>query len=746
MPCRPLLIILQVVVLLFSLIQVQAQQQLPWPKNLRLVDDALMWDAVEGASGYLVHWLGFNAREFVSVKVPENEFSLIGLNYGRRYYVSIQALAGESSTNQDSRWSPTYILRRPYPTATPTDTPTATPSPTPTRVVLRGLRTPQNPRLVAGRTVAWDPVFGAIGYRLLLAGGGAFRLETVDAPRTEYSFGNLRAGVRYSVQVSALGDGQRYEKQGRWSKVVGLTLPQIASPTPSATNTATNTVTAILTSTDTNTATFTPTDTPTFTPTFTPTDTPTNTPTIAATNTATDTPTATNSPTATLTEPATATLAALRKLPAPENFRALSEDTVAWDAVEGADRYRVRLDPPNAERILKRVDPPQTQYTFENLQAGLLYRVRVRAMGDEVVYQLLSDWSIALTLMPGATAEPTATETPSDTPTNTATATPTATSTNTPTESLTNTATFTPTSTNTPSPTATDTPAPLCELSKPDNLISVAETTVAWDAVESATGYRLRWKMAGGDWLTATLPASHRAYQFAELQVSVPYEVQVQALGDGVTCEEEGEWSGAIEVVLLPTATPTNTPTNTPTFTPTNTPTDTPTATPTDTPTNTPTDTPTNTPTYTPTFTPTFTPTNTNTPTFTPTNTNTSTFTPTYTPTYTPTPTFTPKPKKKPTRKPDPTKTITPIPTQPPSPTNTPDTRDLGCLTSDWVPYSVTSETVGCSIDGVSYYICFCTQMCQKKCCINQQGNFNTRRCWDYRSNCGQCTYTANHP
>ncbi|MCY3865890.1 MAG: fibronectin type III domain-containing protein, partial [Chloroflexi bacterium] len=571
MPCRPLLIILQVVVLLFSLIQVQAQQQLPWPKNLRLVDDALMWDAVEGASGYLVHWLGFNARDFVSVKVPENEFSLIGLNYGRRYYVSVQALAGESSTNQDSRWSPTYILRRPYPTATPTDTPTATPTATPTRVVLRGLRTPQNPRLVAGRTVAWDPVFGAIGYRLLLAGGGAFRLETVDAPRTEYSFGNLRAGVRYSVQVSALGDGQRYEKQGRWSKVVGLTLPQIASPTPSATNTATNTVTAILTSTDTNTATFTPTDTPTFTPTFTPTDTPTNTPTIAATNTATNTPTATNSPTATLTDTATATLATLKRLPRPENFRALSEDTVAWDAVEGADRYRVRLDPPNAERILKRVDPPQTQYTFENLQAGLVYRVRVRAMGDEVVYQLLGDWSITLTLIPGATDEPTATETPSDTPTNTATAAPTATSTNTPTDTLTNTATFSPTDTPspTPSPSATDTPVPLCELSKPDNLISVAETTVAWDAVESATGYRLRWKMTGGDWLTATLPASHRAYQFAELQVSVPYEAQVQALGDGVTCEEEGEWSGVLPLTLHPTDTPTFTPTNTPTFTPT---------------------------------------------------------------------------------------------------------------------------------------------------------------------------------
>ncbi|MCY3917330.1 MAG: hypothetical protein OXG49_15080 [Chloroflexi bacterium] len=151
-----------------------------------------------------------------------------------------------------------------------------------------------------------------------------------------------------------------------------------------------------------------------------------------------------------MTDTATATLATLKRLPRPENFRALSEDTVAWDAVEGADRYRVRLDPPNANRILKRVDPPQTQYTFENLQGGLVYRARVRAMGDEVVYKLLGDWSITLTLIPGTTVEPSATATliPSETPT----ATPTATPTHTPSETLTNTATFTPTDTPTPTP------------------------------------------------------------------------------------------------------------------------------------------------------------------------------------------------------------------------------------------------------------------------------------------------------
>ncbi len=721
--------------------------------NFRIADDTLVWDEVENASGYGVRWLGFNAQDFVSAEVAQNKFSLSDLDYGGRYYVSVKALSNDQTAYQDSGWSPNYILQRPWPTATPTNTPTDTPTPTSTRVVLRGLRTPQNLRSLSGATVAWDTVAEAIGYKLLLSGDGAQDLITVDAPQTEYAFTNLRLGVEYAVLVSALGDGRIYESQGRWSSFIRISLPIAATDTPTATHTITNTPTESPTNTATSrpTATVTATETPsatgsdsptprptntsTYTPTATNTATDAFTPTSRPTSTVTDRPTATDSPTATLTDPATSTQTALKKLPAPKNFRVLPGNTVAWDAVEGADRYRLRLDAPNAIRILKRVNPPQTQYTFENLQAGLVYKARVRAMGDEVVYKLGGVWSVTLDLIPGATVEPTATETvpptdrptntatftptdaptatptntatftptdrPTATPTNTATFTPTDRPSNTPTDTPTNTATFTPTDiptntptdtpppTDTPSPTATDTPVPLCVLPAPGNLNKFAETTVAWDAVENAAGYRLRWRLTGIDWLTTRLSAEHRAYQFAELQVGVPYEVQVQALGDGVTCEEEGEWSRALPFTLLPTDTPTNTPTDTPTFTPTNTPTDTPTHTPsftpTDTPTNTPTDTPTDTPTntatYTPTFTPTNTPTATPTPTFTPIPTDTPTFTPTYTltptpipPTATPVPptaTFTPKPTN--TKKPDPTKTNTPKPTKTntPTPTNT---------------------------------------------------------------------------
>ncbi|MDE2819745.1 MAG: hypothetical protein OXI40_08450 [Chloroflexota bacterium] len=385
-------------------------------------------------------------------------------------------------------------------------------------------------------------------------------------------------------------------------------------------------------------------------------------------------------------------------------------------------------------------------------------------MGDEVVYQLLGDWSDTLELIPGTTVDPSATATiipsetpttteiataeptnlptntptdvptdrPTDTPPNTLTDTPTNTATFTPSHTPTNTPTATPTPTDTPSPTETDTPVPLCKLARPENLIRLAETTVGWDAVTGAAGYRLQWRMPGGDWMSAILSAEFKAYRFAELQVGTVYQVRVQALGDRITCEEMGEWSDTIEIVLQPTATPTDTPTNTPTFTPTNTPTNTPTFTPTNTPTNTPT--------YTPTFTPTDTPTNTptNTPTYTPTYTLTPTpIPPTATPippTATPVPptatlvpptatlvppTATKKPKPKKTNTPKPSKTPKPtaIPTntQPPATEIPPPTDPPRCLRFDSYRRTI-RKTDECSISGV-FGTCEFAKTCTGTCC-----------------------------
>ena len=611
--------------------------------------------------------------------MSQNRFDLSDLRYDYTYFTDIQAISGDPDQYEDSFFSALYYLVRPFPTATPTNTPTATPTSTPTRAFLRGIGTPQNLRQLPGATVAWDPVVGAVSYALFIAGGGETSETTVFAPQTEHSFSNLRAGVTYLVQVSAQGDGQRYEPQGRWTKVIPITIPSAATETPTATDTATST------------------------------------------------PTATNSPTATSTDTpnvsATATEAGLRRLPAPQNLEQIGPRTIAWDAVEGAASYRVRWELPDGSRDTVSVAASQLNYTLEGIPADLIVKIKVRALGDGLVYIRRGPWTGFLHLQPEppatvsqtptATATDTTTNTDTPSPTETPTATSTNTLTNTPTDTPTNTATFTPTDrptntptdtttpTDTPLPTATDTPAPLCLLPAPGNLIPLAETRVGWDAVAGAAGYRLQWRPPGGDWLSATLPAEFSAYQFAELQVGVTYEVRVQAIGDGVTCQEAGEWSDTIEIVLLPTATPTDTPTNTPTFTPTNTPTNTPTHTatftPTDTPTNTPTFTPTNTPTETPTNTPTNTATNTptNTATYTPTATptytptNTATFTPTFTYTPTDTPTFTPT--KKPTRKPTPTKTSTP---KPPTKTFTPVPTDTPVPTATNTPFKyVRTET-----------------------------------------------------
>ncbi len=350
--------LLTAVLLLISFSLVQAQQRLPRPQNIRVENDAAVWDSVANASGYRVEWVRAAGRlRFITEEVLHNRFSMSEFHYGENYYVKVQAVTDAKAEYQDSRWTGFYVLVRPWPTRTPTNTPTATPTPTSTRAVLRGLRTPKL-SLLSSTTLAWDAVAGAVGYELYLSGDGASQRVQVDAPQTEYSFSNLLTGVTYVVLARALGDGRIYESQGRWSQFVRIRLPSVDTDTPTVSHTATVTPTA------TNIATNTPTVTHT------------------ATNTVTDRPTATNTPTA--TDTATTTPATLRKLPAPEFFRALSGNTVAWDAVEGASRYRVRLDPPNANRILKRVDPPQTQYTFENLVAGVVYRVRVRAMGDEI--------------------------------------------------------------------------------------------------------------------------------------------------------------------------------------------------------------------------------------------------------------------------------------------------------------------------------------------------------------------------
>ncbi len=108
----------------FTLVQAQTSQ-LPVPRNLRVANDALLWDAVENASGYRVRWLAPGPRDWVTEAVAQNQFSLSELSYHISYIAQVQAVS-DIAAYQDSFWSRAFILERPDPTATPSITPTAT--------------------------------------------------------------------------------------------------------------------------------------------------------------------------------------------------------------------------------------------------------------------------------------------------------------------------------------------------------------------------------------------------------------------------------------------------------------------------------------------------------------------------------------------------------------------------------------------------------------------------------------------
>ncbi|MDE2820847.1 MAG: fibronectin type III domain-containing protein [Chloroflexota bacterium] len=266
-------------------------------------------------------------------------------------------------------------------------------------------------------TIYWDAVANAKDYRVHWASeDGAKQTVTVAAGQTQYAVQGLQAGLTYIAKVRARGDGKNYEKRGKWSESVQLKLPAIVTT--------------------------------------------------------------------------------LKVLPAPGNIRLVAGSTVAWDAVAGVNRYRVRLDPPNAERILKRVDPPQTQISFDNLQAGLTYTVRVRAMGDEVVYQLLGAWSDALQIV-------------------------------------------------VPLPQLTPTPQ---VLPAPGNLRLVSGSTVAWDAVAGADRYRVRLDPPNGNRILKRVDPPQTQFTFDNLQAGLTYTVRVRAMGDEVAYQLLGNWSAALQI------------------------------------------------------------------------------------------------------------------------------------------------------------------------------------------------------
>ena len=394
-----------------SLVQAQTLRRLPAPNNFRIISGSIVsWDAVPGAVGYRLRWRPADGGGRVQVDGQfHTAYRIRGLKVGKSYRVWVAALVDAEGYQTLGSWSRTLtlVLRpTPTPTLTPTATNTPTATTTPTPVTPQPLPAPRNLRLVSGSTVTWDAVPGAPrGYRLLLYLGGR-AVRTTATRVTQYTFRNLEVGVIYEAVVVARGDGGRYLNSGP-SNRLRLELKPTATPTATATATST------------------------------------------ATNTATPTATATSTP------------VTPQPLPAPRNLRLVSDSTVAWDAVPGAPRgYRLLLYLDG--RIVEITGTRITQYTYMNLEVGVIYEAVVIARGDDGRY-LNSGPSnrLRLKLEPTATPTPTSTATSTNTPTATNTPTPTATPTPTPTNTATATATPTPTPTATPTPRPpTDTPEP----------------------------------------------------------------------------------------------------------------------------------------------------------------------------------------------------------------------------------------------------------------------------------------------
>ncbi len=408
-------------------------------------------------------------------------------------------------------------------------------------------------------SVSWTDLGDVLLYFVEIRGGGHYDFTTLNAGTTTHTFGGLKADATYTIKMTA------YPESG--GALVADIQAQTVAPSPTAA--ASNTPTATPTSTHTATPRTAPAATATlpafsisvasqskdhitvgwtdlsaaldYALTLQPESGSKTTATAAAGSTshtfgslnsnatytvsitarfsdgrtlsasvttktepeATATPAATNTP----FSAATPTPTGLSELPAPQNFRVLSGNTVAWDAVAGADRYRIRLDPPVGERILKRVDAPQTQYTFDNLQAGLVYTVRVRAMSDEGSYILMGYLSEARQLIPAAPA----------------------------------TATL---------------PAFNISVSKQ----SKDHITVGWTDLSAALDYSLTLQPESTQAITKTVAAGTSSHTFGGLNSNATYTVSITArFSDGRTLSASVTTKTEPEATATPTATATST-------------------------------------------------------------------------------------------------------------------------------------------------------------------------------------------
>ncbi|MCY3719776.1 MAG: fibronectin type III domain-containing protein, partial [Anaerolineaceae bacterium] len=202
--------------------------RLPTPTGLRLEDNTLHWQAVEGVSGYRVrHRIPGQPWEGANVPPMQQFHVLHDLLPDVVYQVQVRA-QGATGVLRNSFWSAPLRVRLSA-TATPTVTPapsaTNTPTATATITVTPGgpLARVHNVRFVdhAG-TVAWDAVGGAVRDYILAyrfgTDGASTAVKVPAGPEPGYQIPGFTPSLAWQVKVRArhATDRTLNGPQGNW--------------------------------------------------------------------------------------------------------------------------------------------------------------------------------------------------------------------------------------------------------------------------------------------------------------------------------------------------------------------------------------------------------------------------------------------------------------------------------------------------------------------------------------------------
>ena len=171
--------------------------------------------------------------------------------------------------------------------------------------------------------------------------------------------------------------------------------------------------------------------------------------------------------------------------------------TIAWNAVDNAERYSLSYKPKDETAWTNKNVGTDASYTITGLTQNTEYDVRVKAIGDGVDYR-----SVYSSIIRAATL---ATLIPLDPPV----------------------------------PTVED--------------VSTSSLTIAWDAVDNAERYSLSYKRAGETAWTSKNVGTDTNYTITRLTQNTEYDVRVKAIGDGVNFKSsyseiihvqtlEGDW------------------------------------------------------------------------------------------------------------------------------------------------------------------------------------------------------------